>query len=138
MEDDARDRSQELRLREEVVPDGGVPLDLLVLFHRELAGLVEQVRVDTDAADPVEHRRVLDVASARRRQAKLRAQPAGEQAKFVANYQAKMKDFIANADKLEAALKAGDNAAAAKLCDALNDDQKAGHKEFRPPQKKKG
>ena len=65
-------------------------------------------------------------------------QPAGEQAKFVANYQAKMKDFLADVDKLEAALKANDNATAAKLCDALKADQDEGHKEFRPPQKKKG
>lgn len=63
--------------------------------------------------------------------------PADEQAKFVADFQEKMKNFLADVDKLEAALKAGDNAAAAKLIDTLNGDQKEGHKQFRPPPKKK-
>ncbi len=64
-------------------------------------------------------------------------QPAAEQAKFVANYQAKMKEFIGNIAKLEAAFKANDNAAAAKLVEQLAADQKAGHTDFRPPPKKK-
>ena len=62
--------------------------------------------------------------------------PEGEQAKFVAAYQAKMKEFIANADKLEAALKANDNAAAAKLVEMLNDDQKEAHTSYKKAKKK--
>jgi soluble cytochrome b562 len=60
--------------------------------------------------------------------------PAADQAKFVTDYQAKMKSFIGEVDKLEAALKAGDNAAAAKQLDVLKQAQREGHKEF---QKKK-
>jgi soluble cytochrome b562 len=60
--------------------------------------------------------------------------PAADQAKFVADYQAKMKSFIAEIDKLEAVLKAGDNAAAAKQMDVLKQMRSEGHKEF---QKKK-
>jgi len=52
-------------------------------------------------------------------------------------FQAKMKDFNAKVDKLEAALKANDNATAAKICDELGQAQKEGHKEFKKPDEKK-
>lgn len=65
-------------------------------------------------------------------------QPPAEQAKFVAAYQSKMKDFLGLVAKLEEALKANDNEKAAALCAQMNDTQKEGHKNFRPPQKKKG
>lgn len=63
--------------------------------------------------------------------------PAANQAKFVADYQAGMKKFIALCDKLEAALKADNNAEAEKICSAMGDSQKAGHKEFKKDDKKK-
>jgi len=63
--------------------------------------------------------------------------PAADQAKFVADYQTGMKKFIALCDKLEAALKAGNNAEAEKICGAMGDSQKAGHKEFKKDDKKK-
>lgn len=64
--------------------------------------------------------------------------PADEQAKFVAAYQAKMKDTIAEIAKLEEALKAGNNEEAAKIFGTVRDAQKAGHKEFKKPDPKKG
>ena len=63
--------------------------------------------------------------------------PTDEQAKFVDDFHTQMKNFLADIDKLEAAVKAGDNAAAAKLVETLNDDQKQGHKDFRPPPKRR-
>ena len=63
--------------------------------------------------------------------------PAAEQAKFVAAYQAKMKEFDTQVGALEAALKAGNNAEAAKIVAALGVAQKEGHKEFKRPDKKK-
>jgi cytochrome c556 len=63
--------------------------------------------------------------------------PADQQAKFVADYQAKMKGFIADVDKLEAALKAGNNEEAAKQLQVMGQDQKEGHKEFQKKKKKK-
>ncbi len=63
-------------------------------------------------------------------------QPQADQAKFVDDYHAKMKDFIGDVDKLTDALKAGDNAAAAKLFAGLGQDEKAGHKQFRKPEEK--
>ena len=57
--------------------------------------------------------------------------PAADQAKFQADFVAKMKSFLADVAKLEDALKAGNNEDAKKLLEALNTDQKEGHKEFR-------
>ena len=62
--------------------------------------------------------------------------PADQQAKFVADYQAKMKAFIADVNKVEAALKAGNNDEAAKLLQSLKQDQDEGHKEFQKKKKK--
>ena len=64
--------------------------------------------------------------------------PEAEQAKFVADYQAGIKNLLADIATLETALKAGDNAAAAKAADAMNKDQTDGHKAFRPPQARRG
>jgi soluble cytochrome b562 len=63
--------------------------------------------------------------------------PAGDQQKFVADYRAKMKDFIALIGKVEAALKANNNDEAAKLVTAMGDAQKQGHKQFKKDDKKK-
>jgi hypothetical protein len=57
--------------------------------------------------------------------------PAPEQAKFVADYQAKMKAFIAELGKLDEALKAGKNEEAAALLKVLKQAQEDGHKDFR-------
>lgn len=57
--------------------------------------------------------------------------PAAGQAKFVADYQAGMKAMLATLDKLKAAVKAGNNADAAKLYDELRKEQRDGHREFR-------
>lgn len=64
--------------------------------------------------------------------------PAAGQKKFVADYQAEMKKFIDMCGKLEAALKANNNEEAAKICGAMGDAQKAGHKSFKKDDKKKG
>lgn len=57
--------------------------------------------------------------------------PAGDRAKLVEGYQAKMKEFQAGVAKLEAAIKAGQNEAAAKLVQELGAMQKEGHKEYK-------
>ncbi|MDP3072828.1 MAG: cytochrome b562 [Opitutaceae bacterium] len=63
--------------------------------------------------------------------------PAAEQAKFVADYQAEMKKFVGQIEKVEAALKSNNNAEAEKLVAAMGDAQKAGHKAFKKEDKKK-
>lgn len=77
------------------------------------------------------------IASAKLEPAMKSDKPAAEQAKFVAAYQAKMKEFVALAEKLEAAFKANNNAEAEKLIGQMADAQKAGHKEFQKKKDKK-
>jgi len=60
--------------------------------------------------------------------------PEKDRAAFEADFKAKMRNFSDALGKLEAALKAGDNAAAAKLVADLGAQERAGHKEFRKPQ----
>ncbi len=62
--------------------------------------------------------------------------PPADQAKFVADYQAKMKEFMGEVDKLEALLKAGKNEEAVAQVKALGDMQKQDHKAFKKEKKK--
>jgi len=61
--------------------------------------------------------------------------PESERAAFEAGYQKKMGEFIDTVDQLAAALKAGDNDAAARLTRELDRLQDADHKDFRRPEK---
>lgn len=62
--------------------------------------------------------------------------PAGEQAKFVADYQASMKAEIKKVDEMIALVKAGKNDEAAKLAGVIDQDQKDAHKQFKKAKKK--
>ncbi|MBL9188992.1 MAG: hypothetical protein JNK23_16025 [Opitutaceae bacterium] len=77
------------------------------------------------------------VASAKLEPVMKADKPKAEQAKFVADYQAEMKKFLALVEKTEAALKAGNNAEAEKLVAQMGDANKAGHKQFKKPDEKK-
>ncbi len=57
--------------------------------------------------------------------------PAGDRAKLVEGYQAKLKEFQAGVAKLEAAFKAGQNEEAVKIVQELGAMQKEGHKEYK-------
>lgn len=72
-------------------------------------------------------------ASAELIPAKAAAMTEKERADFVADYKEKMKQFVVALGRLEAAFKAGDNAAATKLVAELNSLERSGHKEFRKP-----
>jgi cytochrome c556 len=61
--------------------------------------------------------------------------PEADRAKFVAAYKAKMKDFVAEVQKLETALQAGKNDEAAAVLARLGNLQKEGHREFRSVKK---
>jgi len=63
--------------------------------------------------------------------------PAAEQAKFVADYQAKMKETIAKIDEVTALVKAGKNEEAAQLAKVIDQDQKDAHTQFKKGKKKK-
>jgi soluble cytochrome b562 len=62
--------------------------------------------------------------------------PAAEQAKFVADYQAKMKEEIGKVDQLIALVKAGKTAEATALVGVIDQDQKDSHKAFKKQKKK--
>jgi hypothetical protein len=62
-------------------------------------------------------------------------QPEADRAKFVADYQAKQKEFLGAVDKVIADLKAGDNATAAVDAKKLGMEERQGHKAFRKPEK---
>lgn len=63
--------------------------------------------------------------------AKKEKVPAGEQAKFMTDYQAGIKHFIESVGKMRAALKAGKNAEASAWVDSLKAQQRDSHKDFR-------
>jgi hypothetical protein len=63
-------------------------------------------------------------------------QADADRPKFVSDYQAKMKDFIAAVDQVIADVKAGDNAAAATDFKKLGQQERQGHKAFRKPEDK--
>jgi soluble cytochrome b562 len=67
--------------------------------------------------------------------AKAEKVPEADRAKFVADYQAKMKDFMAELDKLKAALEADKFDEAATILTKLGNLQKSGHREFRAQKK---
>jgi soluble cytochrome b562 len=76
------------------------------------------------------------LASAKLEPAKAATLPEADRKKWVDGYRAKMTETLANIDKLEAALKAGQNEEADKLVIELNNQQRAGHKEYRAEEKK--
>jgi soluble cytochrome b562 len=63
--------------------------------------------------------------------------PEADRAKFMADYQAGMKEFLAAVDKMEADLKANDNTAAVADYKKLGSLEQTDHKEFRkmPPRR---
>jgi hypothetical protein len=61
--------------------------------------------------------------------------PDADQAKFNADYQSKMQDFITAVDKVTADIKGGDNATAAIDLKALAGLERDDHKQFRKPEK---
>ena len=62
--------------------------------------------------------------------------PEAERAKYVADYQAKMKDFLGEVEKLQVAVTSGKLDEATKILGQMNALQKSGHKEFRKPDKR--
>ncbi len=80
--------------------------------------LVAKIRAAAKSASSLEPEKTADL-------------PEKDRAAFVADYKDEMKTFIANLDKLAAALKAGNNADAVKIVSDLKTMQREAHKEFR-------
>ena len=105
--------------------------------YRKLGNLVKDPTKNADALAQVAIIKEAATAALKFEPAKKKDIPAADQAKFVADYQAKLKEFIATVDKLDAALKANDNAAATKLLDDMKTERNDDHKQFQKKKEKK-
>ena len=100
--------------------------------------LNRQVKDSEKNADSLEQVSIIkqNATAALKLEPKMKAEiSAADQAKFVADYQAGMKDFVANVAKLEAALKADKNEDAENMMKTLKQGQKDGHKQFKKKKK---
>jgi soluble cytochrome b562 len=80
--------------------------------------------------------REMSAASVKLEPARAATIPEAGRKKWIADYQAKMGEFQAQIDKLEAALKAGQHEEAVKVVQAMGALQKEGHKEYKIEDKK--
>lgn len=111
-------------------------MDKLGSAYRKLSRQINDASKNADSLAQVAIIKENAVASLKLEPVKKKDLPAADQAKFVADYQAEMKTFIGIVDKLEAALKANDNAAAAKLVDDMKNERNEDHKKFQKEKKK--
>jgi soluble cytochrome b562 len=103
---------------------------------RKLRGQIQDATKNAESIALVEKMRTAATDAAKLKPAKTEDLPEADRPKFVAEFQKDMKELIGLFDKLEAALKAGDNAGAAKLIGEIRAVQKEGHKEFQRPENK--
>lgn len=103
---------------------------------RKLRGLLKDPAKNAESAALVGKMRSVAADAAKLTPAMTADLPEADRAKFVADFQKSMANFAATLEKLESALKSGDNAAASKLFEEIRDQQKAGHKQFKRPDEK--
>jgi soluble cytochrome b562 len=106
--------------------------------YRKLGRQIADATKNEDSLQQVAIIKEMAEAALKLEPVKKKDLPEADQAKFVDDFRAKMKDFVATVDKLDAALKANDNAAAAKLVDDLKTLRNDDHKAFQKQKKKKG
>ncbi len=114
----------------------GAKMEKLNGAYRKLGRQISDATKNEDSLAQVAIIKESAEAALKLEPAKKKELPAAEQAKFVADYQGKMKEFIAMTGKLETALKAGDNVAAAKLVDDMKNERNSDHKAFKKEDKK--
>ncbi len=115
----------------------GGKMDKMNGAFKKLKKQVDDSSKNEDSLKLVATMRSYAVEASKLEPAKKADVPADKQADFVAAYQKKMTQTIAEIDKISDALKAGQNDVAAKLIADLNDMEKDGHKQFRRPPPKK-
>ena len=103
---------------------------------RKLRRQAADATKNADSLEQVAILRKFTAAAAKLEPAKAATIPEGDRAKWVADYRAKMEEALVLIDKLEAALKAGENEEAGKIVADLYTHQRAGHKEYRAEEKK--
>lgn len=114
----------------------GAKMDKMGSAFRALRRQVSDPAKNQDSLAKVAIIRENAEASLKLEPAKKADIPAAQQQQFVADYRAKMKEFIAVTDKLAAALKANNNDEATKLVGAMADTQKQAHTDFQKKKKK--
>lgn len=80
--------------------------------------------------------REMSTASVKLEPARLATIPEAGRKQWLADYRAKMGELQAQIDRLEAALKSGQNEEAARIVQAIGALQKEGHKEYKTEDKK--
>ena len=111
-------------------------MDALNGAFRKLRRQIQDATKNAESLKLVEEIRRAADEGAKLIPAKAAELAEAERAKFIADYQGKMKAFGAKVTELEAALKADKNEEAAKILAALSAMQKEGHKEFRKPERR--
>lgn len=111
----------------------GGKMDKMNGAFRKLRKQINDPSANASSLEQVAIMRQYAVEAAKLTPAKAADIPEADRAKFVADYQAKMKDTLALIDKLADALKANKNDEAAKLFAQLGAAQKEGHKQFKRP-----
>ena len=117
------------------------PLELkmeeLNFAYRRLGRQISDASRNANSLERVATMRENAVAAMKLEPKLMQEIPAGDRAKFLADFHAGIEDLVADIDKVAAALKAGNNAEAAELLKVLKEDQKQGHEHFRKDKKKK-
>jgi soluble cytochrome b562 len=111
-------------------------MDIIGKAMRKLKAMVKDPASNTDSLALVAQIHDAATAALDMTPAKEKDLPDADQAKFHADYQAGMKDFISQVDQLSAALTANDNDTAAKLFAQLGQTERKDHKQFRKPENK--
>jgi cytochrome c556 len=102
-------------------------------------------RLGKQIADPAKNEESLKLVAtihthaleaAKLQPAKTEHVPVDQRPKFLSDYNDQMKHFIADIEKLQAALKDGKNEAAVAIVKAMKADMDDAHKEFREKKKK--
>lgn len=106
-------------------------MDKMNSAFRKLRRQAGDATKNADSLEQVAILREYAAASAKLEPFKAGEVPAGDRAKLVEGYQAKMKELQEGLAKLEAAFKAGQNEEAAKIVQEIGALQKEGHKEFK-------
>lgn len=126
-----------LRAADEPETELSQKMDKMGSAFRALRRQVKDSSKNADSLAKVATIKENAIASMKLEPAKKATVPAADQKKFVAAYQAKMKEFVQLTEKLETALKANNNEEAEKLLGAMADAQKKGHGEFQKKKDKK-
>ncbi len=115
----------------------GDSMDSMKGAFRKLRRQVEDPTQNETSLALVAKLRKACVASTQYLPLKIGRLPAAEQAAAKLDFQDKMKELIATVDELDAALKAGNNEAAAGIIKELTLQEEAGHQQFRAKPKGK-